>query len=208
MKRFKILCLMLAMLSALSVFCLTACGETDDDKPVEYEITVDASDVEVDLANVSVCLYGLDGTLVQKQELTGSSAKFQVKKDTYVATLSGVTEDYSFPSVLLKDKNAATIEIEEATISYETDFETMDEIEISSFEFTLFVVPSEGIELDSVFLQVCSEACRPVTLDESWSGSVNINSGEYHIEFYVDNEAVFSEYYTVTLDARFYIIHL
>lgn len=230
MKRFRILCLVLGLLSVLSVFSLTACGDTPDipndntgetngdndgdkegesnggkdeipESAVEYKITVDASDVEVELAKIGVCLYTLDGTLVTEKKLSGSVAKFQVEEDIYVASLSGLTEEYTFSSVLLKDEREATIVLEESKYN-----EAMD---ISSFKFTLFVIPSEGVELDSLFLQVCSDLCRPAAIDENGVASITLTEcGEYEIKVEENEVLIFHEFYTITLDKRFYVVHL
>ncbi|MCH5151302.1 MAG: hypothetical protein J1F65_01435 [Clostridiales bacterium] len=211
MKKIRNLCLIL-LLSIVTIFCVTACnpnsngdggGDNPSNRKVSFEITVDASKVSVDASAISVCVYSLDGTLVVEKKLSRSKALFELDADSYVATLSGLSDEVSYSSVLLtKSSKKATIVLENT--EYDKNSEAYE------FVFTVFALPGE-IKLDDLDVQVCDDSmCKTVWFEDGNTVNLNIKAGKYLIKVgvYTDDglNELYKKDYTITLDRRFCIV--
>ena len=212
MKKIVSLCLIL-LISIVTIFCITACnsnssgegGDNPSDAKVSYEITVDASNVSVDTSEISVCLYSLDGTSVGEKKLSQNKTLFELNADSYVATLSGLSVEVSYSSVLLtKNSKKATIVLEET--EYNEYSETYD------FAFTVIVMAGDT-DIDDLDVQVCDDSlCRPLRFENSNIAYLTISAGVYEVKVYMYSDdgfdEIYHEDYTVTLDKRFCVIVL
>lgn len=211
MKKIGSLCLIL-LFSIVSIFCVTACnptsnGEGGADDPsntkVSYEITVDASKVSVDTSEISVCIYSLDGASVGEKKLSQGKSLFELNSDSYVTTLSGLSDEVSYSSVLLtKSSKKATIVLENTEYNEYSD--------AYEFVFTVFALPGK-IKLDDLDVQVCDDAsCRSVWFEDGNTFNLKITAGKYEIKVgvYTDDgfDDLYKKDYTITLDKRFCIV--
>ena len=203
MKIIRNLCLIL-LLVLLSTFCLTAC-DNGSEQAVTYEITVNTNKVSVDTSEIKVCLYALDGEIVKEEKLDNGKAKFELDADSYVATVSGLDETVSFSSVLLtKNSRRATITLENS------DY---DEFEDSySYAFTVIVL-NGAYKLSDLSAQICDLdlTCILISFEKDNDNVVDgiTNGGECSVEIFdANNKEIYTETFTVDLDARFYIVRL
>ena len=203
---------LILLISVVSIFCVTACNpssnsEGGNEEPSNgkdyYEITVDASKVSVDTKKISVCIYSLDGTLVAEKKLSRGKAFFDLNADSYVATLSGLSQEVSYSSVLLtKSSKKATIVLENT--------EYNEYSEVYEFVFTVFALPGK-IELHDLDVQVCDDSlCRSVWFEGGNTVNLKITAGKYEIKVgvYTDDgfDDLYKKNYTITLDKRFCIV--
>ena len=211
MKKIGSLCL-IWLLAITAIFCVTACGSNPNDEDGEvdpsgtdasYEITVDASNVSVDTSEISVCIYSLNGVLVGEKKLSQGKTLFELDVDSYVATLSGLSEKVSYSSVLLtKSTKKATIVLEE------TEFD--EHSKAYAFAFTVIVMAGD-MDLDALDVQLCDDSsCRPVEFDDGNVADLYIGTGEYEVKVFSGGslDALYHEDCTVTLDKRFCVIVL
>ena len=211
MKRITGLCLIL-LLAITTVLCVTACGPNPnggkDDTPgkiVSYEISVDTGKVSVDTGAISVCVYSLDGTLVGEKKLSQSKTLFELNADNYVATLSGLSGEVSYSSVLLtKTTKKATIVVEKAKLD-----ESLDEY---TFAFTVIVLAG-NVKLDDLEVQLCDDTlCKSMWFDNGNAADIYVGAGDYIVKVYVysgnGQNQLYQQDYTVTLERRFCILVL
>lgn len=211
MKKFGILCLIL-LLAIATAFCISACNPSSEggtEEPsgtkISYEITVDTSKVTVDVSGISVCIYSLDGTSVGEKNLSKGKTVFELEADGYVATLSGLSEEFSYSSVLLtKNTKKATIVLEDTEYNeYSQNYE---------FAFTVIVM-AKDINLNDLFVQICDDSsCIPVDFENGNVADLFLTEGEYEVKVskYTGTGAdeLYHENYTVTLNRRFCVIRL
>lgn len=211
MKKIKSLCLILLFLIA-TIFCYTACNPNDEggnenpsDTKAPYEITVDASKVSVDINNISVCIYSLDGILVGEKKLFKGKTQFELDADNYVATLSGLPEEISYSSVFLtRSTKKSTIVLKGSVYNEYTG--------TNEFAFTVIVIAGDR-NLADLDVQICDDSsCRSVKFENSNVAARSLSAGKYEVKvyFYSDDgaEELYHEDYTVTLDKRFCVIVL
>ena len=202
------------LLAIATVFCVTACysnpnGEAGKGNPsdteISYEITVDTNRVSVDTSNLSVVIYSLDGTVVEEKKLSQGKTTFELETDSYVATLSGLTDEVSYSSVLLTQNNKnATIVLENSKYNEHSG--------TNEFAVTVIVF-AEDRNIDDLDVQICNdELCRSVEFKDGNAADRFLGVGEYEVKIYVytDNGAdeLYHENYAVTLDMRFCVIRL
>ena len=210
---------LILLLAIATIFCVTACDsdsiEDDNnqmdlsdkaDTKVSYEISVDDTKVTVDTNDISVCLYTLDGTVVGEKKLSQGKTLFELNADSYIATLSGVTEEVSYSSVLLtKNSKKATITLEEA--SYDEYSET------NKFAFTIVVVTDDRA-IENLDVQICDDdLCRSARFGEGENiADLFLGIGEYEVKVYAYSddgmEELYHENYTITSEKRFFVILL
>lgn len=207
MKKISSLCLIL-LLAIAAIFCIVACNPSSEDGKEDpsgandsYEITVDASKVKVGAKEISVCMYSLDGTSVGEKKLSRGKALFDLDADSYVATLSGLSEEVSYSSVLLtKDNKKATIVLEKSEYNEYT--------ETNEFAFTVIVF-AEDRNIDDLDVQLCDDSsCRPVEFEDGNIADIFLCIGEYEVKVSNGANMLYHENYAVTLDRRFCVICL
>ena len=207
----KIVSLIVFMLAMASVFGVIACGSTNGggggtQTRVTYEVAVDAKNATIDTDGVSVCIYSTKGTAVEQSALSQGKAVFELPMGRYVATLSGLSEEVSYSSALLtENNNKATITLDKS------DYDEFADPERSpfTFAFTVILLVSD-VDIDNLFVQVCDDnACIPVWFEDGNIADVYLNVGNYYVKAHMyadeDNE-LYHEDYTVTLDKRFCVI--
>lgn len=200
MKKIINICLIL-LLALTTVFAVAACDNLQGDA-ITYEISVDASGVSVDMSNVKVRIYELDGTMVGESPLSDGKAEFRFEGDTFVATLSGLDEKVSFSSVLLtKDKTKVTITLENS------DYDEYDEV--YRYAFTVIMLNGER-KLDELSALICDYfACRDVTFDKGNVVDLSLSGGECSVEvFDADKVEIYNQTFDLDLDVRFHVIEL
>lgn len=213
MKKLGSLCLIFLLALAI-VISVTACGSNSDGgdgktdpsgAKVSYEITVNTAKVDVDAGKISVCLYSLDGTFVGEKKLSQGKTIFELNADSYVATLSGLSDDVSFSSVLLtKSSKKATITLDNS--QYDEFSET------NSFAVTV-IVKAGNMDIDDLDVQICDdELCRLVKFENGNVADLFLSVGKYEVKVGLySNEGykdLYHEDYTLILDKRFCVIAL
>ena len=213
MKRIWSLCFIL-LLTIVIAFCATACGSNPnenggEDDPSDtdgfYVIAVNTKNCSVDTNDITVCIYTLDGTLLGEKKLSKGKSIFEIEADDYIATLSGLSEEVSYSSVLLtKTNKKATIVLEKVKYNEYSEF--------NIFTFTVIVMAGNR-NLDDLTVQICDDnACLFVKFEDGNVADLLLNCGKYEVKVYGPSAAGFDELYnedyTVTSDKRFCVIVL
>ncbi|MCH5156929.1 MAG: hypothetical protein J1G02_03515 [Clostridiales bacterium] len=201
---------LILLLAIVATFSITACvpntnsngNNGDTSANVTYEITVDANNLAVDTSRLSVCIYSMDGEMLSEKKLSRGKVFFEQKGDSYIATLSGLSEEISYSSVLLTENTKkATITLEKAKYN--------DFTQIFNFTFTVIVITDTPVaDLD---VQICDDKlCRPVSFENGNIADIELNTGIYDVKVYSNEgtEELYNTKYTVTSDNRFCIIKL
>lgn len=211
MKKIGNLCFIL-LFAITAIFCVTACDSTPNDDGVQeepsdtkisYEITVDTNGVAVDANEISVCVYSLSGDLVGEKKLSHGKTLFELDGDSYVATLSGLSDKVSYSSVLLTDNaKKGTIVLEKARYDAYR--------EVNSFAFTVIVMAGDR-SIDDLDVQFCDEqSCKPVWFEDGNIADIFLSRGEYEVKVYwytgEDLEELYHDNYTLNPDKRFFVI--
>lgn len=200
-----------SVISLVVALSMTACKSEQNgdgnsgggDNASVYEVSVDAKNVSVEVSDIKVCIYALDGSEGSLEAaLTNGKATFALSAGNYVATLSGLSETVSFSSVLLTETNKkANITLRNS--DYDADADAY------KFTYSVMMFPGEK-KLDELSIQLCDDnMCMLEYFGNSNVMDVSVHCGEYSVEIYdSDFKEIYNDNCSVTPDTRFYLIQL